>query len=170
MENIEKYNLLPCPFCGDEVHLGYNIDEVEDKVMWRIGCFTEDCLLNVEIQRYKYSTGESAVIAWNTREPLEESKEQSSVIEEEVLLPCPFCGGDAQYYEECDAIWCDDCSGGVEDCTISKEELFKAWNTRVSSQIETPKEETTVITTVVNTVGDITKSETIYTNTTKDLI
>jgi len=40
----------------------------------------------------------------------------------------------------------------------------------VSSQIETPKEETTVITTVVNTVGDITKSETIYTNTTKDLI
>ena len=135
----DKYNLLPCPFCGDEAYLGYNIDEVEDKVMWRIGCFTEGCPLNVGMQRYRYSTGESATIAWNTREPsqTEESKEQPSVIEEEVLLPCPFCGGDAQYYEECDAIWCDDCSGGVEDCTISKEELFKVWNTREPSQIET---------------------------------
>jgi len=67
------------------------------------------------------------------------------------------------------AIWCDDCSGGVEDCA-TEEELVKAWNTRVSSQIETPKEETTVITTIINTVGDITKTETVYTNTTKDLI
>jgi len=29
----DKYTLLPCPFCGDEAYLGYNIDEVEDKVM-----------------------------------------------------------------------------------------------------------------------------------------
>ena len=133
----DKYNLLPCPFCGDEAYLGYNIDEVEDKVMWRIGCFTEGCPLNVEIQRYKYSTGEFATIAWNTREPLEESKEQSSTVEEKLLLPCPFCGGDAQYYEDEDAIWCDGCSSGVEDETISKEELFKVWNTREPSQIET---------------------------------
>ena len=53
------------------------------------------------------------------------------------LLPCPFCGGEAKYHEKADAIWCNDCSGGVEDCTISKDELFKVWNTREPSQIET---------------------------------
>lgn len=46
------------------------------------------------------------------------------------LEECPFCGEKAEYYEQDASIWCNNCPGGVEDCTISKEELFAAWNRR----------------------------------------
>lgn len=46
------------------------------------------------------------------------------------LKGCPFCGGQAKYYEKDSSIWCEDCPGGVQDYTISKEALFVAWNHR----------------------------------------
>lgn len=51
----------------------------------------------------------------------------------EKLKPCPFCGGEAElyenYYHGCN-IYCLEC--GVEFECDSKEEAIEAWNRRVS--------------------------------------
>lgn len=59
---------------------------------------------------------------------------------EEKLKPCPFCGGKAEYYGECDMLWVR-CSN--EDCqaqTIKKfdepEDAATEWNNRHDGWIE----------------------------------
>ena len=50
----------------------------------------------------------------------------------EVLFPCVNCGGIAYHYPESDyqanAIYCEQCPLGVEDCNMTDEELFSVWN------------------------------------------
>ena len=53
------------------------------------------------------------------------------------LLSCPCCGSDAVcYYPEGDgqaqAIYCRFCPMGAEDNTITKQDLFAAWNRRAT--------------------------------------
>ena len=52
----------------------------------------------------------------------------------EKLKPCPFCGGEAEYYGECDMVWIR-CSN--YDCRAERigkfdepEEAAEYWNTR----------------------------------------
>ena len=50
------------------------------------------------------------------------------------LLPCPFCGGDAEVWLREGSIYCGECEGGVTNYNFSEGELIMAWNTRDSSQ------------------------------------
>ena len=56
-------------------------------------------------------------------------------VETVVLLPCPFCGGEAKYRKDCceHIVYCEGRSCLVEPCTFgcpSKEVAVDAWNTR----------------------------------------
>jgi len=48
------------------------------------------------------------------------------------LLPCPYCGGDAQHYPEADgqanSIYCNKCPVGVQWTGMRDEDLKNIWN------------------------------------------
>ena len=48
------------------------------------------------------------------------------------LLPCPYCGGEAQHYPDTDgqanAIYCKTCPVGVEHAGMPDDELARIWN------------------------------------------
>lgn len=52
------------------------------------------------------------------------------------LLPCPFCGSkDFDLFDnsnnQATAIYCKSCPAGVEDNTMTLDDLKKCWNTRI---------------------------------------
>lgn len=58
-----------------------------------------------------------------------------SAMKTDELLPCPFCGGDADLFKCIDGAWSTwilECVCGIEMRFISKEEAIKAWNRRVT--------------------------------------
>lgn len=61
------------------------------------------------------------------------------------LLPCPFCGGEAEIGVS--TIWCknEECGVEMSICFLSQEELAKQWNTRKPMEriIERLEEEAT---------------------------
>ena len=48
------------------------------------------------------------------------------------LLPCPFCGGEAEYHGECDmvAVRCSNCGAGTSGWWDEPEEAAEEWNRR----------------------------------------
>lgn len=49
------------------------------------------------------------------------------------LLPCPFCGGEAEFYSYSAGgygVKCHECRCDVFDCRYSEAEAIEAWNTR----------------------------------------
>lgn len=58
---------------------------------------------------------------------------QERITERGELLPCPFCGGEAD--EKDNWIFCIDCGVGYEE--FDPEESKKAWNTRATILTET---------------------------------
>jgi Lar family restriction alleviation protein len=49
---------------------------------------------------------------------------------EQELLPCPFCGGEAELDINDMSIYCNTCDGQVTNFTKTKTGLQEAWNTR----------------------------------------
>jgi hypothetical protein len=53
------------------------------------------------------------------------------------LDDCPFCGGEARFYENAidfEPVWgvaCTECSTVMDSCCETKEEAAEKWNTRV---------------------------------------
>lgn len=60
------------------------------------------------------------------------------------LLPCPFCGGEARFYENWVAherkwsVGCGDCDGFLGVCEDTKSEAAPLWNTRVPDVAAAP--------------------------------
>lgn len=54
------------------------------------------------------------------------------------LLPCPFCGSHAEFYGECDMVWCRctnyDCRCEMITRFDEPEEAAEAWNRRPSHE------------------------------------
>lgn len=47
------------------------------------------------------------------------------------LKPCPFCGStNIKIYSNGQAIYCEDCSAGVEEYGTPPEKLIQDWNKR----------------------------------------
>lgn len=46
------------------------------------------------------------------------------------LLPCPFCGGDAEFHDT-SSTWvrCEDCGAEIQ-CQVEKKDAALAWNHR----------------------------------------
>lgn len=60
---IEKRELLPCPFCGEEAHIVFSNDNHHQP---HIQCDTLHCPGNNTYQ-WHYKTVDEAVDAWNNR-------------------------------------------------------------------------------------------------------
>ena len=55
----------------------------------------------------------------------------------EELKPCPFCGSNnIELIDHDNSIWCEDCPAGVNDYTVSINDLIEAWNTRINELSE----------------------------------
>ncbi len=58
------------------------------------------------------------------------------------LLPCPFCGGRANFYinqvdfEDKHSVGCGDCNANMDVCEDSQAEAAEIWNTRSPSSAE----------------------------------
>jgi hypothetical protein len=49
------------------------------------------------------------------------------------LKPCPFCGGEAEIWQEFDQLWrpmCTQCDVMIALCYKSAEDAARTWNTR----------------------------------------
>lgn len=49
------------------------------------------------------------------------------------LLPCPFCGGEAEFHDT-SSTWvrCEDCGAEIQ-CQIEKKDAARLWNRRASA-------------------------------------
>lgn len=61
MNKEEKYDMLPCPFCGGQAKFLLYMDFID------IGCETDDCIMysGSDIQ---YEDADKAVKEWNRRD------------------------------------------------------------------------------------------------------
>lgn len=128
-ETHDAETLLPCPFCGGSA---VQFDALKGH---KVECENRNtnCPVNMR-SRYQISSTDAANL-WNTR-ALPVQKHDA-----ETLLPCPFCGHDADlmYYGEespadpyCEswAIKCCHC-GAAPVCDYwTREKAITAWNTR----------------------------------------
>ena len=63
---------------------------------------------------------------------------------ENMLKPCPFCGGEAFVYKRYSSVWrevptdftvlCKDCKAGVRNFFSTEAEAIEKWNRRVDNE------------------------------------